>query len=112
MQVLPWRPRPTSPSSSDGPAATPDPAGGLEPAMQVSEILRALPASFPWMVLFHLEPLRPLAEEQTIREMFFLPAQTDLDAYSHVVLTPEGPCLAPRAGTALERSGRRLEPLP
>lgn len=80
--------------------------------MQVSDILRALPASLPWMVFFRLEPLRPLAEEQTIREMFFLPPATDLDGYSHVVLTPEGPCLAPRAGTALERSGGRLEPLP
>lgn len=62
--------------------------------MLVSEILRALPASLEWMVLFNLRAIRDLADEGTTREMYHLPKGIDLEPYSHVVLTNHGRFLA------------------
>jgi hypothetical protein len=50
--------------------------------MLVSEILSFLPASLEWMVLFNLPAVRPLTNDTTVRQMFFLPENTELDFYS------------------------------
>lgn len=62
--------------------------------MLVSEILSFLPDSLEWMVLFNLSAVRPLTNDTTVRQMFFLPENIELDFYSHVVLTSDGCYLA------------------
>jgi hypothetical protein len=62
--------------------------------MLVSKILSFLPASLEWMVLFNLSAVRPLTQDTTVRQMFFLPENIELDFYSHVVLTSDGCYLA------------------
>lgn len=69
--------------------------------MLVSQILRQLPASLEWMVLFNLSAVRNLTEDVTVRQMFFLPTDTELDLYSHAILTSQGGFLAPCKGAAL-----------
>jgi hypothetical protein len=61
-----------------------------------SQIIRSLPESLDWMVLFDLSTLRRMTADETIRGMFFLPQSTALDLHSHVVLTSRGPW--PRIG--------------
>jgi hypothetical protein len=53
------------------------------------------------MVLFDLSTLRVLVADETIRGMFFLPESTNLDLYSHVVLTSQGTLAAAREGSKL-----------
>ena len=62
--------------------------------MLVSEILSTLNASSEWMVLFNLKAISKLADDRTIRGMYHLPGEIDLDDYSHVVLSSEGRFLA------------------
>lgn len=69
--------------------------------MRVVEIVRALPATLAWMVLFDLTKLRPHVGEASLRAMFGLSASRNLDTLSHVVLTSAGTQLAPREGTRL-----------
>ncbi len=69
--------------------------------MLISEILSALPASLEWMVLFNLSAVRPLSDDATVRQMFFLPKDLELEPYSHVVLTSHGGFLAPNEGAGL-----------
>ena len=78
--------------------------------MRVSDILRGLPASIDWMVLFDLSAIRPLADDRTVRQMYFLPADADLDRYSHVVLTSHGTALVPHTGLMVDPAGRRAWP--
>src|SRR5829696_6470496 len=66
-----------------------------------SEIIRSLPASLDWMVLFDLSTLRKLVADETVRGMFYLPESTDLDRHSHVVLTSQGTLTAAREGSKL-----------
>jgi hypothetical protein len=66
-----------------------------------SEILRCLPASLEWMVMFRLSAIRPFAGDSTIRAMYFLPPSVDFESYSHVVLTAAGRFLAPFEGELL-----------
>src|SRR5215210_3210600 len=61
-----------------------------------SEIIRTLPGSLGWMVLFDLSTLRRLAADEIVRAMYSLPRGTDLDPYSHVVLTSQGTLVALR----------------
>jgi hypothetical protein len=63
--------------------------------MVTSEILRALPASLQWMVLFRLSAIRPWTQPKQMQAMFFLPDHLDLTAFSHVILSSEGRYLAP-----------------
>jgi hypothetical protein len=67
-----------------------------------AEILQAVPAAMPWLVLFRLEALRPLADEAILRRMFALPEQIDLEGHSHVILTSVGPLVAPVGSSQLE----------
>ena len=69
--------------------------------MLASEIIRSLPGSLDWMVLFDLSPLRRLAADETVRAMYSLPRGMDLDPYSHVVLTSQGTLAAAREGSFL-----------
>lgn len=69
--------------------------------MLVSEILNLLPATLEWMVLFNLSAIRPLTNDTTVRQMFFVPEDIELDTYSHVVLTSQGRFLAPCQGLSL-----------
>ncbi|MBL7161167.1 MAG: hypothetical protein ISS57_01070 [Anaerolineales bacterium] len=69
--------------------------------MLVSEITRSLPASLEWMVLFNLSALRLLLDDNTARQMFFLPESIQLELFSHVILTSEGPVLAPHKESGL-----------
>ncbi|MGF1470869.1 MAG: hypothetical protein ACFB50_03900 [Rubrobacteraceae bacterium] len=71
----------------------------------MSEIVRGLPGTLGWMVLFDLSKLRRMIADPTVREMFFLPESTDLELYSHVVLTSGGQLLASRNGSGLVRPG-------
>lgn len=61
-----------------------------------SQIVRALPGSLEWMVLFDLSTLRRLVADETVRAMYYLPRGMDLDPYSHVVLTSQGTLVALR----------------
>jgi hypothetical protein len=67
--------------------------------MPATEILQALPATLPWLVLFRLERLRPFTGEVILRRMFNLPEQIDPIDHSHVVLSPMG-TLVVRSGTS------------
>ncbi|VEP15566.1 conserved hypothetical protein [Hyella patelloides LEGE 07179] len=69
--------------------------------MQVSEILQQLPGNLEWMVLFNLEAIASLTDETTIKPMFGLPAEIEIEPYSHVVLTSYGRCLASKQGLNL-----------
>ena len=69
--------------------------------MLASQIIRSLPESLDWMVLFDLSTLRRMTADETIRGMFFLPQSTDLDLHSHVVLTSRGTVAADREGSRL-----------
>ena len=63
--------------------------------MQVFHILQKLPATLDWMVLFNLTLLRALADDATVKAMFFLSNTANLATYSHVILTSQGRYLAP-----------------
>ena len=54
--------------------------------MLASQIIRSLPEALDWMVLFDLSTLRRLVAEEAVRGKFFLPEDTDLGLYSHLVL--------------------------
>jgi hypothetical protein len=70
--------------------------------MRVSDILQNLPAALEWMVLFNLSTIRRLAnDDPVVRAMFFLPPDTALDPYSHVILSSDGHLLTPYAGVEL-----------
>jgi hypothetical protein len=69
--------------------------------MQISDILKRLPASLDWMVLFNLPAIMELADADTVRGMYHLPPETVLDPYSHVVLTSHGRFLATQNGNKL-----------
>ncbi|MEO1374753.1 MAG: hypothetical protein AAFW70_10615 [Cyanobacteria bacterium J06635_10] len=69
--------------------------------MLISEILRSLPANLEWMVLFNLPAVRPIAGDEVTRAMYFLPENTELEQYSHVVLSSEGRYLAPHDDSLL-----------
>jgi hypothetical protein len=73
--------------------------------MLVSEILHALPASLEWMVLFNLSAIRQLADTATIRAMYHLEEEINLEPYSHVVLTSFGRFLA------LHNESKLIEPV-
>lgn len=62
--------------------------------MLVSQILSTLTSSLEWMVLFDLKAIRQIANDATVLGMYHLPAELDLDSYSHVVLCNEGRFLA------------------
>jgi hypothetical protein len=72
--------------------------------MLISKILSALPASLEWMVLFKFSAIRSLADDATVRQMFFLQNDLDLELYSHVILTSNGRFLAPDEGVKLVNS--------
>ncbi|MFQ3612472.1 MAG: hypothetical protein SNJ68_02005 [Cyanobacteriota bacterium] len=80
--------------------------------MQISQILRQLPAHLEWMVLFNLAAVRRLATDDVVRAMYFLPEDLDLDPFSHVILSSEGRFLAPQAtGPLLEAETGSPTPL-
>jgi hypothetical protein len=62
--------------------------------MLISEILDRLPAEFEWIVLFDLGPIRALCGDEIVRQMYALPHETDLNDFSHVILTDRGALLA------------------
>jgi hypothetical protein len=70
-----------------------------------SKIIRSLPESLDWMVLFDLSTLRQLVADEAVRGMFFLPESMDLDHHSHVILTSQGRWPRPGRGRCL---GARL----
>jgi len=86
--------------------------------MLVTDILNLLPASLEWMVLFHLDALRPHAPDDTINSMFNIwepgvQGDESLDGFSHVILTSAGVRLAPQEGMGLYNpSSKRFSPSP
>ena len=64
--------------------------------MLISEILRSLPTNLEWMVLFNLPAVRGIAGDEVTKAMYFLPENTTLEQYSHVVLSSLGRYLATR----------------
>jgi hypothetical protein len=81
--------------------------------MLVSEILQGLPNFLEWMVLFDLPVVRKLTDDAIVRAMYHLPEDTDLDPYSHVVLTSHGRFLADRTRQWLSdpTSGKGWSPI-
>ncbi len=74
--------------------------------MLASQIVRTLPGSLEWMVLFDLSTLRRLVADEVVKAMYSLPRGMDLDPYSHVVLTSQGTLVALRdEPTLLEPTG-------
>jgi hypothetical protein len=69
--------------------------------MQVSDILKLLPESLDWMVLFNLSSVGRITTSETIRGMYHLPETMPLEPYSHVVLTSHGRFLATDSGLQL-----------
>lgn len=69
--------------------------------METLDILRGLPDRLQWVVFFRLTALARFAEPEIVRRMFFLRPETELDLYTHVVLTSEGRYLAPSQGDKL-----------
>jgi hypothetical protein len=53
------------------------------------------------MVLFDLHTLRGMADDTSVRGMFYLPQSTDLDLHSHVILTSQGTLAASLKGSRL-----------
>lgn len=79
--------------------------------MEISAILGELSGSLEWMVLFRLSTFRTLApNDQAVRDMYFLPAELDLDPFSHVVLTSAGRLLAPKDASQPLVDGVTLAP--
>ncbi len=69
--------------------------------MLVSRILKLLPNSVEWMVLFNLLTVGKITNHDTIRAMYHLPSDIPLDPYSHAVLTDQGHFLATLEGNKL-----------
>lgn len=69
--------------------------------MLISKILQSLPANLEWMVLFNLPAVRPMAGDEVTKAMYFLPENTVLEQYSHVVLSSQGRYLAPNDSSLL-----------
>ena len=69
--------------------------------MLASQIIRSLPESLDWMVLFDLSTLRQLVADEAVRGMFGLPESMDLDHHSHIILTSQGKLAAAREGSKL-----------
>src|SRR5262252_4043014 len=81
--------------------------------MTPTEILRSLPASLDWMVLFRLAAIRPWASDTEMKAMFHLPEAIDLAPFSHVVLGSQGRHLASLGGSTLFLlTDRQLAPSP
>ncbi|MEL6928504.1 MAG: hypothetical protein AAFO95_07710 [Cyanobacteria bacterium J06600_6] len=62
--------------------------------MLISQILRSRPQDLEWMVLFNLSEVSKIAGDIVTKAMYFLPEDTVLTAYSHVVLSSQGRYLA------------------
>lgn len=77
--------------------------------MKIDEILEKLPESCAWMVLFNLTKIRTLADEATIKKMYFLNEAVDLPKFSHVVLTSQGRYVAPIEGNTLTHGEELIE---
>lgn len=69
--------------------------------MNPQDVLARLPADLPWMVMFRTLAVTRLVAPATVKQMFFLPEETDLEQVAFVVLTAHGRCLAPADGAAL-----------
>jgi hypothetical protein len=69
--------------------------------MNVLSILRCLPSSLDWAVLFRLSATRKFTNDSAIRKMYYLPDDLDLEPFSHVILTSAGKFLAPGAAEML-----------
>jgi hypothetical protein len=69
--------------------------------VSATDILRLLPATLEWMVFFRLSAIRPWAHDTQMKAMFFLPEQTSLDPFTHVVLSSHGRFLVPQNGPNL-----------
>jgi hypothetical protein len=80
------------------------------PPTTAAVILSRLPAHLPWAVLFRLQSLRPLCDDDLLRQAFKLPEGVSLTTISHVLLTPAGPVLcSSNGGMTAARTG---EPAP
>lgn len=69
--------------------------------MIVSNIVKLLPASTDWMVLFSLDALRSMFDDTTTKRMFFIPENMGLGLFSHAVLTSAGLRLANKDGSGI-----------
>jgi hypothetical protein len=69
--------------------------------VSATNILRLLPTTLEWMVFFRLSAIRPWAHDTQMKAMFFLPEQTSLDPFTHVVLSSHGRFLVPQNGANL-----------
>lgn len=80
--------------------------------MLVSTILRKLPESLEWMVLFDIAAVRTVADDRLMKEMYFIDQGIDLAPFSHVVLTSMGRYLSPMGETGNFIHGETSEPWP
>ena len=70
--------------------------------MLISQILRSLPQDLEWMVLFNLRAVSEIAGDIVTKAMYFLPENTVLTEYSHVVLSSQGRYLATHDDSLLD----------
>ena len=64
--------------------------------VKIEKILDKLPGELQWMVLFNLDAIKKIAEDETIKKMYFLNDAVDISAHDYVVLTSQGRYLAPK----------------
>lgn len=69
--------------------------------MSAEFILKSMPASTEWLVLFRLNKIREVADDGTVKAMFFLPDGLILDEYSFVILSSEGTMMLKNETTEL-----------
>lgn len=69
--------------------------------MTIKEILLSLPETIEWLVLFKIDSFSELADEQTMKDMYFLNKKTKLNLYDYVILTSQARYLSHKENNVL-----------
>jgi hypothetical protein len=77
--------------------------------MTISDILRNLPESITWLVLFEIKGFRAIASDDVMKDMYFLNKSVELDKFDYVILTSQGRYLS-SASSSVFTHGETLEP--
>jgi hypothetical protein len=76
----------------------------------VAKILNDLPPTIEWMVMFRISAIQRFADNTTIKKMYFLNENTEIEQYDFVVLTSEGRFLYNNQNTSFT-NGESLHPV-
>lgn len=77
--------------------------------MTIDDILKNLPDSISWLVLFEIEGFKSVANEEVMVDMYFLNKDVTLSEFNYVILTNEGRYLS-KANVQGFIHGETLEP--